>query len=335
MAKLKHFLPSKRRIGVWLRTNQLVLPRSSRFRVLIADLEGDQENLVQTRHLEAALRDQPGVGIIPVGRGPALVDGDVGDLTLEQSRSLLISHNGDSLICGDVMRAGPRMRIRMIGRYEGDAGRHGPFQMDWTELPKHFGLDFEGQLLALVALSISPAAQDEEDRVYLINLLRPAATKLTRLLENHSIQADSERQGALWHALGLAASLLGDYTKSPRWLGVAVHAYKTALLVWQKDSVVFDWAIVQNNLGHAQRLQAQYDDDRHDQVAILKESIQAFHQALHIYRSAMAESFIRQTEINLAHAEALLAGRPVAAEEDPRPAPAPEAGTDPKAGAVT
>ncbi len=299
---------------MWLRTNQLVLPRPSRFRILIADLEGDDKELTQTRHLEKALHDQPGMGIVPVGKGPDLIDDEVGDLTLEQSQSMLASFNGDVLALGSVMQAGPRIRLRMIGRYDGVPGRHGPYQIDWTELPKHFGLDFEGQLLALAALSIAPAASDEQDRAYLINLLRPAAGKLTRLLEYQSVQADSEQQGILWHSLGLAASLLGEYTKSQRWLDVAVHAHKTALLIWKEDSVVFDWAIAQNNLGHALRLLAAHVDSEDYRAAILRQAVQAFQQALHVYRSANANELISQTATNLAHVETLMADLSVAAE---------------------
>lgn len=314
LVKFMQFLPSTRRIGVWLRSHQLVPPKTTRFRVLIADLKGDDEALTQTRYVETALREQVCLGALPVGAAPDLVDGEIDDAFLEQSRSLMVTHNGDSLIFGEVMPAGPRIRLRMVGRYEQVAGRHGPYQMDWAELPKRFGPDLEGQLLALVVLSVAPAAQNAEDRAYLINLLRPAATKLTRLLENPANTMDSEQQGALWHALGLAASLLGDYTQSQRWLDVAVHAHKTALLIWQEDTVVFDWAIAQNNLGHALRQLAQHGRNRPDQVALLKQSVAAFHRALHVYRAASAQSFLNQTEINLAHAEALLADHPIAAE---------------------
>ncbi len=314
LARFMQFLPSPRRIGVWLRTHQLVPPKSACFRVLIADLSGDDSDFAQTRHLEAALRDQMGLGVMPVGEGPHLVDGELDDAALAQCRSLLATHNGDALIFGDVMLAGPRIRIRLVGRYERVPGRHGPYQVDWTELPKRFGPDFEGQLLALVALSIAPAVQAEQDRAYLINLLRPAATKLTRLLEHPTVSLDSVQQGALWHALGLAASLLGETTASRRWLDVAVHAHKTALLIWQQDTVVFDWAVAQNNLGHALRLLAQFGDDGRSQEALLQQAIGAFHRALRVYQAAAAESFVRQTERNLAHAEAMLAERPIAAE---------------------
>lgn len=309
------FLPSRRRIGVWLRKHQLVPPKQTRFRILVTDLKGDDEALTQTRHLEAALLDQMGLAILPVGGTPDIADCEIDADALEQCRSLIAGHNGDSLIFGEVMPAAPRIRIRIVGRYEQEAGRYGPYQVDWTELPKRFGPDVEGQLLTLMVLSVSPAARNDQDRAYLINLLRPAATKLTRLLENPSSSLDSEQQGVFWHALGLAASLLGEYTKSQRWLEVAVHAHKTALLIWQQDTVVFQWAIVQNNLGHALRLLAEQQPDRPSQAPLLKQSIEAFQQALRVYRAATAaETYLRQTETNLAHAEALLQERPIAAE---------------------
>ena len=315
MSKFKRFLPSRRQIGVWLRTHQVVPPRPNRFRILVTDLKGDDEAMTQTRHLESALRDQLGLAIMPVGETLDIADGEIDADALEQCRSLIAGQNGDSLIFGEVMPAAPRIRIRMVGRYEQDPGRHGPYQMDWTELPKRFGPDVEGLLLTLTVLSVSPAAQNKRDRAYLINLLRPAATKLTRLLEKPSSTIDSEQQGVFWHALGLAASLLGELTQSRRWLGVAVHAHRTALLIWQRDTVVFHWAMVQNNLGHALRLLADQQDSSEEQIPLLKQSTEAFQEALRVYRAAAsADFYLRQTETNLAHAETLLSGRPIAAE---------------------
>ena len=315
MSKFMRFLPSRRRIGVWLHTHQLMPPKQSRFRILVTDLKGDDDALTQTRHLEAALHDQMGLAILSVGETPDIRDGEIDAVTLDQCRSLIAGNNGDSLIFGEVMPAAPRIRLRLVGRYEQEAGRHGPYQMDWIELPKHFGPDIEGLLLTLMVLSVSPAAQNDQDRMYLINLLRPAATKLTRLLETPGSRLNNEQQGVFWHALGLAASLLGEFTKSQRWLEVAVHAHKTALLIWRQETVVFQWAIVQNNLGHALRLLAEQHPDGERQPSLLKQSVDAFRQALRIYGSAdAAETYRRQTETNLAHAEALLSERPIAAE---------------------
>jgi len=286
-----------------------------RFRVLVTNLKGDDETLTQTRHLETALREQLGVDVLPVDEPIDIADGEVDQHALELCQSLIGAHNGDSLLFGEVMPAAPRLRLRLVGRYDGEAGRHGPYQMDWAEFPKHFGPDVEGHLLALVALSVAPAARDEEDRAYLVSLLRPAASKLTRLLESSTVSLDNERQGACWHALGLAASLLGEHTSSLRWLEVAVHAHKTALLMWQEETVGFHWAIVQNNLGYALRLLAERQTDRHRRRQLFRQSIDAFGEALLIYRAAAAaETYRRQTETNLAHVEALQNEPLVAAE---------------------
>ena len=314
LARFTQILPSRRRIGTWLRSHQLVTPKPGRFRILVTDLKDDDSALTQTRHLEQALHDQLGLTIQPVSGTPGIADGEIDQGALELCLSMIASHNGDSLIFGEVMPAAPHIRIRMVGRYEQEAGRHGPYQMDWTVLPKRFGPDVEGLLLTLMVLSVAPGAQSEKDRACLIDLLRPAATKLTRLLENPDTTLDSEQQGMFWHALGLAASLLGEYTSNQRWLEVAVHAHKTALLVWRQDTVVFQWAIVQNNLGYALRLLAEQHLDKPSRVALLHQSVEAFRQARRIYRAATAETtYLRQTETNLAHAEALLLERSIVA----------------------
>jgi hypothetical protein len=309
------FIPSKRQVGIWLHNNQLVRSRTCRFRVLLADLKGEDAAGSQTRHLESALCDQQGISIMPVGETLDIADGEIDADALCQCHSLIARHNGDSLIFGEVMPAAPRFRLRIVGRYAQDAGRLGPYQVDWIELPKHFGPDIEGVLLSLTVLSVSPAVQNDQDRSTLINLLRPAATKLTRLLEAPGAPFENALQGVFWHALGLATSLLGEYTRSRRWLEVAVQAHRTALLIWRQDGAVFNWAIVQNNLGYALRLLAEQQEDGDYRKVLLEKSVNAFQEALRIYRAATAATtYQHQTETNLALAEALLAGEAVAAE---------------------
>ena len=121
------------------------------FRILLTDLKGDDADLAQTRHLEAALPDHLGLAVMPVGEAPDIADGEIDAAALGQCRALIAEHNGDSLIFGEVMPAAPRIRIRMVGRYEQEAGRYGPYQADWIELPKRFGPDVEGLLLTLMA----------------------------------------------------------------------------------------------------------------------------------------------------------------------------------------
>lgn len=311
LAGFLQFLPTKRRIGVWLRTHHIVPSKQSGFRLLIADLEGDDEALSRTRHLETVLLDRMALAIQPVGGKPKTTESDI---DAERLHSLLAGYNGDSLIVGHVMPTTRRIRIRMLSRYEREAGRHGPYQVGWTELPDALGLDVADQLQALTALSLSPAAQNERDRACLINLLRPAVTGLTRILDEQSTSADGERQGAVWQALGLAAALLGEHTRSQRWLEVAVHAHRTALLIWQEDAFVLQWATVQNNLGHTLRLLAEQHLDRRKQIPLLEQSIDAFQQAIRVHRAdATTAAYLRQTETSLAHAETLLLKQPRAA----------------------
>ena len=283
--------------------------------MLLTDLNGDDASRSQTRHLQKALFEQRGIMIVPLGKPLGIADGEIDAEALSRCHELIARYDGDSLIFGEVMPAAPRFRLRIVGRYAQGSGRLGPYQVDWTELPKYFGPDIEGVLLALTVLSVSPAVQSDQDRSYLINLLRPAAIKLTRLLETPSTAFESELQGVFWHSLGLAASLLGEYTRSQRWLEVSVQAHRTALLIWYQNMGVFNWAIVQNNLGHALRLLADQQEDGVQQRVKLKRSAEAFQEALRIYRTAAAATTYRhQTETNLAHVESLLGEGAVAAE---------------------
>ncbi|MGI9419448.1 MAG: hypothetical protein ACR2RA_16600 [Geminicoccaceae bacterium] len=310
MASFLGFLPTRRRIVVWLRTHRVLPSKPSRFRLLVTDFQGDDDTLSRTRHLEAALLDQTELAILPVSGTPPASDRE----RLDRCRSLIAGHNGDSLILGDVVPTNQRIRIRMISRYEQEPGRHGPYQMGWMELPETLGPDVAGHLQTLMALSLSPAARNDRDRACLINLLRPAATRLTRLLEEPDRTFDGERQGVAWHMLGVAASLLGDFTESRRWLEVAVHACRTALLVPDGDADVSRWATVQNNLGQALRRLAEQQHDRRKRALLLEQSIDAFQEAARVHGAdAASAAYLRQTATNLAHAEALVQTEPLAA----------------------
>ncbi len=318
LVNLKQILPARWQVGRWLRQHDLTRPDPGRFRILLADLAGDDPERSHSSHLANALAEQSGLAVLQIGAGPAVTDANGRERSEVDSaaagRELLAAHDGDVLIYGTLTRATPRMRLRFLGRYEGVAGRHGAYQMDTAELPKRFGPDFEGQLLALVAVAAAPASFSQDSKTSLVELLRPAAGKLTRLLEQPPSSMESEQLGALWHALGLAACLLGEQNDDSRWLAVAIHAHRTALQVWRRDAVLFDWAMTQNNLGHALRLQAAHESRRSAALGLLAQAGEAFERALYVFRAATAHDFISHTEANLARVEVAMSERQLAAE---------------------
>lgn len=286
-------------------------PRAGQFRILIADLAGDDAELAQTRHLAAALGDQPDLSVLPVGEalgGAAASEREV------LGRKLLAAHGGDVLIHGALAGPPPRLRLAFLSRFEGGPLRHGPYQLGEAELPRRFGPDFEGQLLILVALCAQPGGQAPEQRAGLLNLLRPAARKLTRLLEHPPASLAADRQGALWQTLGMGATLLGELAHDPRWLDAAVHAFRTALQLWRHDADQLEWAMAQNNFGLSLRLLAEAQRERAPAPALHRQAVAAFEEALALYRELELPDLVSHTEANLARAMAAPPDRPIAAE---------------------
>ncbi len=155
----------------------------SHFTVLIADLEGDDERLSQTSHVEAALAGHEGLEVVRIGSGPRLADtGSRTERQLEaerQARARLEDKNGDVLIFGEVAEANRRLRLRFIARNESLQGGARSYALEAAELPKDFSADFNAALLAWVAVSVAPAT--EQAGQYVADLLKPAAGKLRHL----------------------------------------------------------------------------------------------------------------------------------------------------------
>ena len=66
---LRRLVPSPLRISRWLKTRDIVPSEGTHFTILIADLDGDDDHLSRTKHVEAALRDQQGLEVVLVGPG--------------------------------------------------------------------------------------------------------------------------------------------------------------------------------------------------------------------------------------------------------------------------
>ena len=78
---LKRLLPAPLRTARWLRTRDIVASEGTHFTILIADLDGDDEHMRQTKHVEAALRDQRGLEVVLVGPGRSHWRAEVGPST--------------------------------------------------------------------------------------------------------------------------------------------------------------------------------------------------------------------------------------------------------------
>jgi hypothetical protein len=211
---VRALLPTPRRIARWMKGRDVPPAPGSHFTVLIADLEGDDERLSQTGHVEAALEGYQGLEVVRVGAGPRL--GDAGSrserqLAAErQGRARLEDKNSDVLIFGEVAETNRKLRLRFVTRDENAKGGAGSYALEAAELPKDFGTDFNAALLAWVGASVAPAT--EQAGQYVADLLKPAAGKLRHLCAHLPPGLEADQRGSLVHSFALAASVLGEQT---------------------------------------------------------------------------------------------------------------------------
>ena len=278
---LKRLVPAPLRISRWLRTRDIIPSEGTHFTILIADLDDDDDQLSQTKHVEAALREQEGLEVVLVGPGPKPFEtGGRAEHQIrseEQGRGMLTRHNGDLLIWGEVAQPNLRVRLRFLPREGGIQVRRGTYQLEAAELPRSFGEDFNAQLIALALASLVPAF-GQRGR-YLGDLLISPAVKLERLLNNKGAQQlDRDQTAALQLALGNAARAIGEQTPDSIWLEKAIAAHRAALEVWTRERAPRYWAMIQSNLGSALfRL-----GEREAGIARLEDAVAALRAALEV-----------------------------------------------------
>ncbi len=175
-----------RRLKRGIQARDLQPAAGTHFTILIADLAGDEDGK-QTRYVAGALEGQPGLQASQFGRVLAVKDhGDLaGNLAAaaREGREWLEQQNADILIWGEVAKTDHVLRLRFLSRAaEGDETAKGYVFDEALELPPEFGVDF-GQVLYMTALSAVGPATEMQGK-YLVDLLRPAAQKVERLLEN-------------------------------------------------------------------------------------------------------------------------------------------------------
>ena len=172
-----------------IRQRDLPLPAGERFVVLIADLQGDDDERTHTRHVAAALEPYRGLEVIPIGPGPEW--GIESREAFEaKARALLAERRGDVLVSGEVASTGKGVRLRIlpsdrnveVQRGTSEGRRAGEYTLTDTGLPLDFDRDFDAVLVALVATSVAPAT--ERQGHYLVDLLEPGAGRLKHLCAN-------------------------------------------------------------------------------------------------------------------------------------------------------
>ena len=298
------------RAGRIAQQRDLPLPAGERFVVLVADLQGDDDKRTHTRRVVAALEPYRGLKLTPIGPGPEW-GVESRDAFEARARALLVRRRGDVLISGEVASAGKGVFLRIlpgdrdveVRRGTSEGRRAGEYTLTDTGLSLDFDRDLDAVLVALVAASVAPAT--ERQGHYLVDVLEPAASRLKHLCAKMPAGLDQGQRGSLWHALGLAAYVLGEQKGENAWLEQAVAAFRAALEVRTRERVPLQWAMTQNNLGNALRTLGA----REDGTQRLEEAVAAYRAALEVRTRERVPLQWATTQNNLGNALSTLGER--------------------------
>jgi tetratricopeptide (TPR) repeat protein len=246
------------------------------FTILVADLIGDDATDTQTRLLAEALESNAGLEVVRIGR--ALVEGSVGSVRerREQAegagRRWLKEKNADVLLWGYVV--GKELQIRFLSVDGGPSTAQAlPSLGAQLTMPADFGSELGAQLETVTLSLVAHASQAQG--MYLVDLLRPAAQKLERLLADGVAIPEASRAG-LSHSYGVALATIGAQSGDRERIETAMEAYRHALEVFSREDTPIAWAMVQHDMGRA----LTYLSQGQTGTVHLVEAVSAFQAAL-------------------------------------------------------
>jgi exonuclease VII small subunit len=291
---------SPRRIWRWLKTPAVMIAGGTHFSVVMADL-ADDVDLKQTGHVGRILGGQKGIKVLRNGQVLRIAEfGDQAENLIDaekRGQQWLDQHDADVLVWGEVAGANQVLRLRFLSR----TGRIGSDTKGYPltetlELPTEFHVDF-GQVLYMTALSAVGPATEMQGK-YLVDLLRPAARKVERLLDRPPPGLPPETIAHVHVAYGMAATVLGEQMGDSAWLTRAEISFRTALDVYTRDQAPVQWAMTQNSLGTALWALG----EREEGTARLEEAVTAYRAALEVYTRDRAPLQWAMTQNNLGNA---------------------------------
>ncbi len=267
-----------RRIWRWLKSPAVMIAGGTHFSVVMADL-ADDVDLKQTGHVARILGGQKGIKVLRNGQVLGIEEfGDQAENLVDaekRGQEWLDQHDADVLVWGEVAGADQILRLRFLSRVDQVGSDTKGYPLTETlELPTEFHVDF-GQVLYMTALSaVAPATEMQGQ--YLVDLLRPAAQKIERLLEWPPPGFPPGALADVHLAYGNAAAVLGKQSGDSVWLKSAEKSFRAALEIYTRDRLPLQGATTQNNLGIALVALG----EREEGTARLEEAVTAYRAAL-------------------------------------------------------
>lgn len=269
------------KLSRWFQAQNVPPSEGKEFTILVADLDGDDENFTQTQHVVDALNREDlaahrNLQVLRISEG-----GDTAE-NIQQAeatgRSWLAAQNADLLVWGRVVEANQTLRLRFLSASDASQTDQAYILAEDTfELPQSFSEDLSAILAVTVIASLAPAFDDNDP--WLAQRLTPIVEKVGRLLESELPSISKETGAAIQHAYATGAWVLGERTGKLKWLQAAVAAFEAALEIRTREATPLDWAKTQNNLGNALSTWGA----RGDGTKRLQAAVAAYKSVLEIY----------------------------------------------------
>ena len=223
-------------------------PFHGSFRIVLCWLEDDSGKDGKT-----VARAFTGVHGIELVRSERLVaaPGAAGDwLPAMQQSALAVmeARHADLAIVGLVKQSGESLSLWFVPRSGGGTLDRGDqtYRLEDVTLGPDFHDDLRTQLTATALAAVAPLANSEARGMVLEKGLEDAAEKLSVLLESPAV-GNSEHRAALHAALGIALTTLSRHEISTARLEQAVHAHRSALVVFTVEDLPHYHKIAQDN----------------------------------------------------------------------------------------
>jgi tetratricopeptide (TPR) repeat protein len=292
---------------LWWKKWRIARSPAERFTVILADLAGDDPSRGQKQNVRDSLQYYLGssIHIITYPQILAISEGDEkAELakTHATAQKILEAKRGDVLIWGRVKSHGDAaLALYFTGRSIDKTERVSSYTLvsdaeRALELPLRFDRDL-GAAIAARVVAVGDALIGRQG-----DFLTPYAGWFVRQIEPLVVHPKAnwtpDARGAVFHACGLAKSLLGAELAEKTELEEAVAAYRAALAEYTRERVPLQWAMTQNNLGTALLTLG----ERESGTARLEEAVAACRAALEEWTRERVPLDWAMTQNNLGNA---------------------------------
>ncbi len=252
------------------------LQATTTFKVMVADLAGDDASKSQTLHVVNALQRHPEITVARCNRtlsaeGPGDPVENLAE-ALRTGRAITRGAGADVLVWGERPEGERSIRLRFLSAAVTPRGEVRAFRpvSNVLELPDDFEEDLGAVIYGVALTGIDPATEAQAES--LLALLVPAAAVARGILDNPPNSLTARGLARIRAAHGTAAAAIGETADDPEWLQCAVADLKLVLQETNPFETPNLRAMAFNALGNALRMLGQLEQ----RADYLDEALAAF-----------------------------------------------------------